>query len=109
MLYAGKETNMQVTYQNKNGVLFDIEVQSTRVPTDANYWGYHIKANEHETNLGHVYFAAIKKEFCVTQKKADLFIMERPIEYLKSSLLDRYENGAHLLIWPNLSNGWIVI
>ena len=100
---------MQLKYQNKNGIWFDIEVESARVPTEASYWGYHIKASERRTNLGHVYFAGIKREVCDTQNKADSFIMGSPIEYLKSSLLDRYENGSHLLIWPNLSNGWIVI
>lgn len=92
-----------------NGIFFDIEVQSARVPTEANYWGYNIKATERGTNLVHVYFAGIKKEICETQNKADLFIMGSPIEYLKSSLLDRYENGSHLNIWPDFSNGWIVI
>jgi hypothetical protein len=105
-----RKTNMRVTYKNKDKVLFDIDVQSARVPTEANYWGYHIKATERGTSLGHVYFAAIKKtEVCDTQDKADSFIIGRPIEYLKSSLLDRYENGTHLLIWPELSNSWMVI
>jgi hypothetical protein len=104
-----RKSQMKIKYDNNNGVRFDIEVQSARVPPEADYWGYDIKVTEIETNLGRVYFAGIKKEICDTKKKADSFIMSSPIEYLKLSLLDRYENGSHLKIWPNLSNGWIVI
>jgi len=100
---------MQLTYENINGIFFDIDIQNARVPMEANYWGYNIKTTERRTNLVHVYFAGIKKEVCGTQNEADLFIMGSPIEYFKTTLLDRYENGSHLWIWPDFSNGWIVI
>lgn len=104
-----KEVRMQVEYQNRSKVLFDIEIQSTRVPAEADYWGYYMKATERETALSRVYTAMVKKDICSTQNDAESFIMDEPLRYLKSVCLDSYEDGSHLLFWPDLSRGWVVI
>ena len=100
---------MQVEYKNRKAVWFDIEISSALVPAEAEYWGYCMKASERETGLSRVYNVMVQKEICSTESEADSFIMDEPVRYLKSVCLDSYENGSHLLFWPDLSRGWIVI
>lgn len=100
---------MQVEYQNRSRVFFDIEIKNAKVPAQADYWGYYMKATERQTGLSRVYKAMVKKEICATQNDAESFIMDKPLRYLESICLDNYEDGSHLLFWPDLSRGWVVI
>lgn len=99
---------MRSEYRNKQGVCFDIEIQDARVPQEADYWGYYMKASERETQRTHVFMAMIRKNLCRTKVSADVFLLGDPVRYLKTSLLDSYEDGEHMLVWPDMTHGWVI-
>jgi len=68
-----------------------------------------MKANDRKTQRAHVFLAMIQKNLCRTKDSADAFLLRDPVHYLKTSLLDSYENGEHMLLWPDIARGWVVL
>ena len=98
-----------IEYINKEGIKFDIHIESAPVPEEANYWGFRFKVTERTTGLSRVYKTMVKKQLCQTQELAEAFIESDPLSYLKSVYLDNYKNGETPVVWPDLTLGWIVI
>ena len=96
-------------YINKDGVVFNINIENGPVPKEANYWGFKFKVTERATGLSNVFKAMIKKEICKTEELAEAFIELDPLNYLKSIHLDNYKDGESPVVWPDLTSGWLVL
>jgi len=98
-----------VEYINKNGIKFDINIETALVPEEADYWGFQFKVKEKETGLFKTFKAGVKKELCQTEELAEVFIKADPLNYLKSIYLDNYKDGETPIVWPEIGGGWLVL
>ena len=98
-----------IEYINKDGIKFDIHIESAPVLKEADFWGFYFKVTELKTGLLKVFKAMVKKELCQTQELAKAFIESDPLNYLKSVYLDNYIDGETPVMWPDLTLNWVVI
>lgn len=96
-------------YTNPAGTNFTIQIDRLAVPGDANYWGYSIVVREQPKGPQKSFRGLILKSTAATQALADAFVLTDPLEFVRHSLLDNYDNGSTPIYWPNLAPGWVVI
>lgn len=99
----------KITYRNKNGIEFSIEIEKGRIPVGCEYWGFIYRARETQSGLSKNFKVIIYKNYIAEEYLAEEFIKSDPLTYLKSYYLDQYANGEHPIIWPDSFSKWIVI
>ncbi len=96
-------------YTNRNDVKFIIDVKEALVPEDADFIGYffHVHIDSRDNEKGRIYKALVKKSFCDTKSKADMWLHITALDFLKT-ILETYKDGQTIMLWPE-SDKWSVI
>lgn len=107
--YIQKDKSLQRTYENKNKVKFNLEIVKADVPKEADYFGFLIKTKVENEDSIYEYKALVKKAICPDEQKALDWLSFIGLNFLYE-ILDTYENGKTLLLFPcNNDGNWYIL
>lgn len=94
----------KLSYKNKKGESFTIEISDANLQNNDNFFAYNAKVIKIDDNWVHEFVINILKRTANTKELSDLFLQGEPLNYLYK-LLEKTDQDIQLY-WPDLSNGW---
>lgn len=96
-------------YKNQKGIDFEIDFLTADVPLNADYFGYIIQVTADDNpKLTHAYKACVKKSLCQSEQAARMWLNTTALDFLKT-ILETYNNGRTLMLFPNSNGLWFVL
>jgi len=95
-------------YTNQKGISFNIGFLSADIPKDADFFGFIIKVVPSDLPERVYYFKAlVANSFCHSEQGAKMWLNTTALDFLKQ-ILETYNNGKHLILFPPSNGAWYV-
>ena len=93
-------------YNSRSGENFNIDIQSSLIPMNANYWGY-IARIKHKGWGIHNFKIIITKRIADNEQHSNYILFGDPIAHL-NALLEKADEEGVPRYFPDLSTGWAI-